>query len=226
MLVDFHAHHTASAHAEAMARFGDATARRAGAACRIPTLLMRSPSGRRPAAGAVARHHGPYLPDQDQARTAAQPSNDGYAELMTRYPVRFAGLAALPLPHVDAALRELERGMLGAAMNCSVMQRSMAESKFEPIYAELNRRRAPDRCRRGRLAARDAAPATGAFEVPDVDLADFQADRPVGCWGSRPMANYLSPLWPRRGHRRWQRSGRGRRRTAWRRSLARRLRHL
>lgn len=31
-------------------------------------------------------------------------------------------------------------GMWGAAMNCSVLERSTAEAEFEPIYAELNRR--------------------------------------------------------------------------------------
>lgn len=154
MLLDFHAHHTPTAYADAMAHFGDA--HRPPGWSRLPHTDAPDDVAQRlemmDQAGVQLQvlSHGimaPYLPDQDQARTAAQASNDGSAELMSRYPGRFGGLAALPLPHVDAALRELERGMdelgmWGAAMNCSVMQRSTAESEFEPIYAELNRRAA------------------------------------------------------------------------------------
>jgi predicted TIM-barrel fold metal-dependent hydrolase len=54
----------------------------------------------------------------------------------------------LPLPHIDASLRELERGldqlhMVGATMAVSVFDRSTAEAEFEPLYAELDRRGAP-----------------------------------------------------------------------------------
>jgi predicted TIM-barrel fold metal-dependent hydrolase len=89
----------------------------------------------------------PYLQSEPAALEAARACNDGYAELPRRYPDRFAALASLPLPHVEASLRELERcmddlGMVGAAMNCSVFERSTAESEFEPLYAQLNRRRA------------------------------------------------------------------------------------
>jgi predicted TIM-barrel fold metal-dependent hydrolase len=89
----------------------------------------------------------PYLRSEAGGVEAARACNDGYAELPRRYPDRFAALASLPLPHIEASLRELERcmddlGMLGAAMNCSVFERSAAESEFEPLYAELNRRHA------------------------------------------------------------------------------------
>jgi predicted TIM-barrel fold metal-dependent hydrolase len=52
---------------------------------------------------------------------------------------------SLPLPHIDAALREMERGldqlgMLGVAMTCSCFDRSTAEAEFEPLYAEMQRR--------------------------------------------------------------------------------------
>jgi 6-methylsalicylate decarboxylase len=53
---------------------------------------------------------------------------------------------SLPLPHIDASLREMERGldqlgMLGVSMTCSCFDRSTAEAQFEPLYAEMNRRR-------------------------------------------------------------------------------------
>src|SRR2546426_7607407 len=51
----------------------------------------------------------------------------------------------LPLPHIDAALKEMERGFdqlgcVGVNMNIICLGRSIAETEFEPIYAEMNRR--------------------------------------------------------------------------------------
>ena len=88
---------------------------------------------------------GPYVQDKAGALEAARACNDGYAELVQGYPERFAALVSLPLPHVDAALGELSRGMdelgmIGVAMNCSVFERSTAEAEFEPLYEEMNRR--------------------------------------------------------------------------------------
>ncbi len=154
MLVDIHAHHTPSAYADAMARFADA--HRPGGWVNLPHTDSTDDIARRlelmdqAGVGLQVLSHGimaPYLTDEAQGRLAAQASNDGYANLIRQHPRRFGGLAALPLPHIDASLRELERamdelGLWGAAMNCSVMQRSTAEAEFEPIYAELDRRRA------------------------------------------------------------------------------------
>src|SRR5439155_108404 len=58
---------------------------------------------------------------------------------------RLAAFVSLPLPHIDAALREMERGldqlgMLGVSMTCSCFDRSTAEAEFEPLYQEMNRR--------------------------------------------------------------------------------------
>jgi predicted TIM-barrel fold metal-dependent hydrolase len=68
---------------------------------------------------------GPYLQDESAAAEAAKILNDCYAELISKQPDRFAGFVSLPLPHVDASLREMRRGidelgMTGVAMNCSV----------------------------------------------------------------------------------------------------------
>jgi predicted TIM-barrel fold metal-dependent hydrolase len=89
----------------------------------------------------------PYFSDEADAVQAARLCNDSFAELTHRYPDRFAAYVSLPLPHVDASLRELERGLdqlgfVGATMALAVMDRSTAEVEFEPIYAELNRRAA------------------------------------------------------------------------------------
>jgi aminocarboxymuconate-semialdehyde decarboxylase len=58
---------------------------------------------------------------------------------------RFAAIAALPLPHVDAALAELTRalddlGMVGVSLGCSIVGRPLDEAAFEPVFAELDRR--------------------------------------------------------------------------------------
>ncbi|MFF4423125.1 amidohydrolase family protein [Streptomyces sp. NPDC001549] len=43
----------------------------------------------------------------------ARAANDAYAELVARFPGRFRAFAALPLPHVDATLREVTRALDG-----------------------------------------------------------------------------------------------------------------
>src|SRR5207247_1431543 len=87
----------------------------------------------------------PYAEKEADAVDVARLTNDEYFELTQRYPERFAAFVSLPLPHIDAALREMERGldelkMAGVAANCSVFNRSLAEAEFEPLYEEMNRR--------------------------------------------------------------------------------------
>ncbi len=88
----------------------------------------------------------PYSHDESAAVTAARLINDGQAELINRYPSKFKGLVSLPLPHVEASLRELERGMdelgmLGLNLHITALDRSAAEDEFLPLYEEMNRRR-------------------------------------------------------------------------------------
>lgn len=87
----------------------------------------------------------PYYESENEAADAARESNDLYAELVARHPKRFSAFAAIPLPHVDVAMKELERAldqlkMVGVTIGTSVVNRSASEEAFEPIYAELNRR--------------------------------------------------------------------------------------
>src|SRR5262245_21984871 len=89
----------------------------------------------------------PYAEREADAVAAARLINDSYAELAGRHPGRLSAVVSLPLPHIDASLREMERGldqlgMLGVSMTCSCFDRSTAEAEFEPLYAEMNRRRA------------------------------------------------------------------------------------
>ena len=93
----------------------------------------------------LSPNHPPYLPDERECVKAIQMLNDGYAELAHRYPQRIASYVMLPLPHIDAALKEMARGLdqLGCVcvnMHIICLNRSVAETEFEPIYVEMNRR--------------------------------------------------------------------------------------
>ncbi len=92
----------------------------------------------------LSPNHPPYLPDEAECVTAVKMLNDGYAEFASRYPDRISSYVMLPLPHIDAALKEMERGFdelgcVGVNMNIVCLGRSIAETEFEPIYAEMNR---------------------------------------------------------------------------------------
>ena len=89
----------------------------------------------------------PYYPRAETAVAAARGSNDLYVDLVTRYPRRFHAFIGLPLPHVDAALEELERGLalpgvVGVGLGCSVLGQPLDDPAFDALFAELNRRRA------------------------------------------------------------------------------------
>jgi predicted TIM-barrel fold metal-dependent hydrolase len=93
----------------------------------------------------LSPNHPPYLPDEAECVTAVKMLNDAYADFASRYPDRISSYVMLPLPHIDAALKEMERGFdqlgcVGVNMNIVCLGRSIAESEFEPIYAEMNRR--------------------------------------------------------------------------------------
>jgi predicted TIM-barrel fold metal-dependent hydrolase len=89
----------------------------------------------------------PYAEDEALATQAARLVNDRYAELTRRFPDRFSMWASLPLPHVDRALEELRRGCdelgaVGVTLHCFCLGRSIASMAFEPVYRELNARKA------------------------------------------------------------------------------------
>src|SRR5579884_2936895 len=152
MLIDVHAHYSPRRYTETMQRLTGG---------RRPAAWVNYPDNDAPEqiegrirlmdeAGVQMQmlSHGilsPYVADEAKAIEAARACNEPYAELVHRYPDRFAAYVALPLPHVDASLAEMRRGldelgMAGVAMNCSVFQRSLAEPEFEPLYEEMDRR--------------------------------------------------------------------------------------
>jgi predicted TIM-barrel fold metal-dependent hydrolase len=93
----------------------------------------------------LSPNHPPYLADEAEGVTAVKMLNDAYAEFARRYPDRISSYVMLPLPHIDASLKEMERGFdelgcVGVNMNIVCLGRSIAETEFEPLYAEMNRR--------------------------------------------------------------------------------------
>lgn len=89
----------------------------------------------------------PYVPDDTAAVRAARCINDAHAEMVGNHPNRLSAFAALPLPHINAALTELERcmdelGTIGVVLHCSSLGESVVAERFDPLYEELNRRRA------------------------------------------------------------------------------------
>ena len=73
----------------------------------------------------------------------ARIANDELAELVQRFPDRFAGFAAaLPLSDVELALRELDRaltqlGALGAQLYTNVLGVALDDPRFEPLFTRL-----------------------------------------------------------------------------------------
>lgn len=85
----------------------------------------------------------PYLSVGADAATAARMANDLYDELCQRHPGRFSIFAALPLPHVDEALAEIERvsqraSVVGFTMGCSINGLQVDSELLDPIYDALN----------------------------------------------------------------------------------------
>jgi aminocarboxymuconate-semialdehyde decarboxylase len=87
----------------------------------------------------------PFLPEAPNAIELARVANDLYADVVRQYQGRFVAFGCVPLPHVDAALAEVERcldtlGCVGITTGCSVAGRPLDDPAFEPFWAELDRR--------------------------------------------------------------------------------------
>jgi aminocarboxymuconate-semialdehyde decarboxylase len=153
MRIDVHAHFFPEKYLDLLERFGsEATdiARQRGAggsSDELETRLELMDSAQVQMQVLSVSPQLPYLENETHAREAARSINDLYADLVQRYPTRFAAFAATPLPHVDAALAEMERAldqlhMAGVTMATTILGRSPADPEFEPLYAELDRRAA------------------------------------------------------------------------------------
>src|SRR5579863_5055353 len=77
------------------------------------------------------------------AEEFARLANDEMADLVRRFPDRFAGFAAaLPMSDVEASMRELDRalnqlGALGAQFYSNVLGVPLDDPRFEPLFARI-----------------------------------------------------------------------------------------
>lgn len=87
-----------------------------------------------------------YREDEAESADLARRINDNLSEQCRLRPDVFSFWASLPLPHMDAALAELRRvqalpGYVGVFMHCFIQEISVADERFEPLYAEMDRSR-------------------------------------------------------------------------------------
>ena len=119
---------------------------------------------------------GVHMGDDKAASDLARRVNEFGAKLIQERPDRFGGFAALPLPDVDGALRELEYGLDTLKLDGVVLFSNargiyLGDKRFKPLFDELERRKAvvfvhptasPD-------------PSAHSLGLPD-SLIDFTAD--------------------------------------------------
>ena len=82
-----------------------------------------------------------------EAATLARAVNEYTATVIKQYPGRFGGLAVLPMPDVNASLTELAYALDtlkldGVGLLSSYDGNTTAGPEFEPLWAEINRRKA------------------------------------------------------------------------------------
>src|SRR5215211_7910604 len=150
MRIDVHAHYFPQEYVDCIARLTDpavaqTVAHAPGAAIDIEERLGLMDSAGIDLQVLSASLVHPNTPHEGDAKAAARLGNDLYADLCKRYPDRFAAFAAVPLPHVDAAIEEVGRcldtlGFLGVSTGCTVAGQPLDDPAFEPFWAELDRR--------------------------------------------------------------------------------------
>ncbi|HLG72377.1 MAG TPA: amidohydrolase family protein, partial [Chloroflexota bacterium] len=75
----------------------------------------------------------------------AQGTNDRFAEVLRTHSKHFFAFATLPLPDVDASLKELERcfeelGFVGACFGSNIRGMRLDHPDFAPVFEEMDRR--------------------------------------------------------------------------------------
>ena len=94
---------------------------------------------------------GVYFGGRDRALEIAaelsRQTNEFCAELIREHPGRFGAFATLPLPDVDAALKELAHSLDELRLDGVVLLSNydgyyLGDPKFDALFAELNRRKA------------------------------------------------------------------------------------
>ncbi len=148
MIIDVHAHYYPRRYLEVIGRPGLPPAAAAALAGQdiAERLALLDRAGIDTQVLSVSQAQ-PYLPDSGAAAEAAKVANEEYIGLCDAHRGRFLTFAALPLPHIDHALAEIGRvaatgPVVGFTVGCSVDGRQLDDPIFEPVFAELDRRRA------------------------------------------------------------------------------------
>jgi predicted TIM-barrel fold metal-dependent hydrolase len=121
------------------------------------------------------------LKNLHRLRTVARDCNEFQAQRLRDHAARFGAFALLPLPDVDGALEEMAYALDvlrldGIGLFSSVMDRYLGDPLFDPVFDELNRRRAvvfihPTHC--------EAPEATGLHAPPFVVEYVFDTTRAI-----------------------------------------------
>ena len=90
---------------------------------------------------------GIHLGDREATKKLARAVNEHAAKLRGEHPTRFGHFASVPMPHVDDTLAEIAYALDtlkadGVQLMTSYHDKWPGHADFDPVFAELNRRRA------------------------------------------------------------------------------------
>jgi len=110
------------------------------------TLLDMERNGVAAVICSIAPQADPFA-DPSKAVRLTRECNEFFARLASDHPGRFGVFAALPLPNVDAALREIDYALStlkadGIALFTVYGDKWLGDKAFDPVFDELNRRKA------------------------------------------------------------------------------------
>jgi len=147
--IDVHAHFLPEVYADALARAGLSTL---DGGFPVPSwsesaaIEMMDRQGIATAIVSISSPSTHFLPLGQRPEMVRQLNQAG-AELVRAYPARFGFFASLPMPDVAASLAELAHaldalGADGVVLETNIDGAYLGAPAFEPIFAELNRRKA------------------------------------------------------------------------------------